>query len=201
MTPERWGPQRHPSALGPAEPGERTRRRRWLRLGGVVAGVSVLAGILGFGLSRDPGIIASPLLGRPAPDFALPTLDRGGAVRLSDLRGQVVVVNFWASWCRECRVEHPALSLAWDRYRDRGVVFLGIAFQDQPSESRAYAQELVVEWPILTDPGARAAMAFGVFGVPETFVIDREGRVAFRQLGAVSYDDLIHEIDRSLRAD
>jgi cytochrome c biogenesis protein CcmG/thiol:disulfide interchange protein DsbE len=177
----------------------RSLRARLLLLGGVVAAVVVLAGVLGFGLSHDPGIIRSPLVGKPAPEFALRTLDGDRTVRLSDLRGQVVVVNFWASWCRECRVEHLALAEAWERYRDQGVVFLGITFQDSPSASRAYLDELGGGWPILEDPGSAAAIAYGVFGVPETFVISRDGRVGQRHVGAVAYEGLVEEIDRMLR--
>jgi cytochrome c biogenesis protein CcmG/thiol:disulfide interchange protein DsbE len=199
MNDEPGGKARHPSALGGSPGAGRSLRARLFLLGGVVGVVMILAGVLGFGLSRDPGIIRSPLVGRPAPDFILATLDGDRTVRLSDLRGQVVVVNFWASWCRECRVEHPALAEAWDRYRDRGVVFLGITFQDPPSASRAYLAELGGGWPILEDPGSVAAIAYGVFGVPETFVIGRDGRFEDRHVGAVTYEGLVSEIDRSLR--
>jgi cytochrome c biogenesis protein CcmG/thiol:disulfide interchange protein DsbE len=191
------GPGRHPSAR--AGVGRRSPRARLLLLGGVIAGVTVLAGVLGFGLTRDPGVIRSPLVGKLAPEFALRTLDGDRTVRLSDLRGQVVVVNFWASWCRECRVEHLALAEAWERFRDQGVVFLGITFQDPPSASRAYLEELGGGWPVLEDPGSAAAIAFGVFGVPETFVIGRDGRVGERHVGPVTYSGLVGEIDRMLR--
>jgi cytochrome c biogenesis protein CcmG/thiol:disulfide interchange protein DsbE len=177
----------------------RARRARWVLLGGVVAGVVALTGILAFGLSRDPGVIGSPLVGRQAPDFSLATLEGDATVRLADLRGEVVVLNFWASWCRGCREEHSALAEVWNRYRDRGVVLLGITFQDSPSASRAYLQELGGGWPVLTDPGSRQAMAYGVFGIPETFVIDREGRVLYRHVGAVRYADLVGQIERELQ--
>lgn len=199
MTGYASGPPRHPSSLGPGPVAVRSRRARWLLLGGVAAGVVALSGILAFGLSRDPGVIGSPLVGRQAPDFALETLEGDATVRLAELRGQVVVLNFWASWCRGCREEHPALAEAWNRYRDRGVVLLGIIFQDSPSASRAYVQELGGGWPVLTDPGARQAIAYGVFGIPETFVIDREGRVVARHVGAVRYTELVGQIERELQ--
>ena len=176
----------------------RRRRRRWRLLAGVGTGVAALSLLLGFGLSRDPTVIRSQLLGQPAPGFALTPIDGGPAVDVSDLRGQVVVVNFWASWCTECRVEHPALLAAWDRYRDQGVVFLGIAFEDRLSASRDYLRSMGGDWPQLADPDARAALAFGVFGVPETFVIDRGGRVVYKSLGPITYDVLIEQIDRLL---
>jgi cytochrome c biogenesis protein CcmG/thiol:disulfide interchange protein DsbE len=192
-------PSRHPSMLERPSAGRRSLRARLLLLGGVVAGVVALAGVLGFGLSRDPGVIGSPLVGKPAPGFSLTTVDGERTIRLADLRGQVVVVNFWASWCRACREEHRALSEAWKRYRDRGVVFLGITFQDPPSASRAYLEELGGGWPILEDPGSAAAIAYGVFGVPETFVIGRDGRVGDRHVGPVGYEGLVREIDRMLQ--
>ncbi len=94
--------QRHPSTLEPTRP--RRRRNRWVLVGGVLGGVALLTMLLAFGLSRDPTVIKSPLVGRPAPDFSLHTLDGSGAVHLSRFSGQVVVINFWASWCTECRV-------------------------------------------------------------------------------------------------
>ena len=86
--------------------------------------ITVLTLLLAFGLSRDPTLIRSPLIGKPAPTFGLLMLDGTTSVRLGDLHGQVVVVNFWASWCADCRIEHGALAAAWDRYRDQRVVIL-----------------------------------------------------------------------------
>src|SRR5436309_11765034 len=175
---------RHPSALDPG-PGRRRRRNRWVALGAVLGGVALLTVLLSFGLSRDPTVIRSALVGRPAPNFVLRTLDGSETVRLEDLRGQVVVVNFWASWCADCRIEHPNLAGAWQRYRDRGVVLLGVAFQDRPSASRAYLADFKGAWPQLSDPSSQTALAYGVYGVPETFVIAPDGRVAFKQIGPV----------------
>ena len=187
--------ERHPSSLGPSRAG---RRSRWVLIGGVIGAVALLTMLLAFGLSRDPTVIKSPLVGRRAPDFSLRTLAGSGTVKLSRFRGQVVVINFWASWCVDCRVEHPALAAAWDRYRDRGVVFLGIAFQDRVSDSRAFLTELGGDWPQLLDPAERTALAYGVYGVPETFVVGRDGRVAYKRVGAVAYGDLTDVIERLL---
>src|SRR5262245_1697663 len=135
----------------------RSRRGRWVTVGVVLVSVLVLAASFAFGLSRDPAAIRSPLLGKAAPAFELRTLDGAQTVRLPDLRGQVVVVNFWASWCADCRVEHGALAAAWDRYRDQGVVLLGVPFQDRSSASMAYVDTYGGDWPQLTDPGERTA--------------------------------------------
>lgn len=195
---ERPGPVgRHPSRLEAIHPGRR-RRNRWVLVGAVLSGVTLLTMLLAFGLSRDPTVIKSPLVGKPAPAFSLRTLDGAGTVQLSQFTGEIVVINFWASWCAGCRDEHPALMAAWDRYRDLGVVFLGIPFQDRPAASKAFLAELGGDWPELADPGERIALAYGVYGMPETFVIGRDGRVAYKSVGAVSYGVLTDQIERLL---
>jgi cytochrome c biogenesis protein CcmG, thiol:disulfide interchange protein DsbE len=153
--------------------------------------VAVLTGVFAFGLTRDPrDIRATALIGQRAPGFELPTLDGEGSVRLSSLRGQVVVLNFWASWCDPCRDEHPALQAAWNGYRDRGAVVLGVMYQDTEVGARRYLEELGGDWPILQDPGSRAAIDYGVFGVPETVIIGADGIVAHKVIGAVTYPEL-----------
>ena len=189
----------HPSGLQPASAARERRRGRWRLLVPVLTGVATLTFLLGFGLTRDPTVLRSTLVGARAPSFDLPSLDGSGAgVRLADLRGNVVVVNFWASWCVDCRIEHPALVAAWDRFRDQGVVFLGIPFQDSTEGSRTYLREVGDEWPQLADPGSRTALAFGVYGVPETFILGPDGRVAYRHLGAISYEVLVARIGELL---
>jgi cytochrome c biogenesis protein CcmG/thiol:disulfide interchange protein DsbE len=165
-----------------------------LPVAAVVSAVALTACLLSTGLQRDPAAIASPLIGRPAPDFALRTLEGDRVVRLADLRGQVVVLNFWASWCAECRVEHEALSAAWDRYRDAGVVVVGVEFQDDRPAALAYLAGTGTSWPAVDDPGSRTALAYGVFGIPETFFIGPDGRVAAKQVGPVTYERLVREI-------
>jgi cytochrome c biogenesis protein CcmG/thiol:disulfide interchange protein DsbE len=185
----------HPSWLDPKKGG---RRNRWMALGGVVTTVAVLTLLLAFGLSRDPTLIRSPLIGKPAPTFGLLTLDGKKTLKLTDFQGQVVVINFWASWCADCRIEHGALAAAWDRYRDQRVILLGIAFQDRASASRSYIDDMGGDWPQLVDPGEGTALAYGVYGVPETFVIGADGRVAAKRVGAVTYTWLTEQIDRLL---
>jgi cytochrome c biogenesis protein CcmG/thiol:disulfide interchange protein DsbE len=188
-------PAQHPSELDPGPAARHKRRSRFILLGCVAGGIGLLSSLLGFGLSHDPNVIKSPLVGRPAPTFSLQMLNSSEVVRLSDLRGQVVVVNFWASWCAGCRIEHPALLAAWQRYRDRGVVLVGIPFQDRPSASTAYIAQYGGDWPELDDPASATAIAYGVYGMPETFVIGPDGRVAYKQVGAVSYEVLAGQID------
>jgi cytochrome c biogenesis protein CcmG, thiol:disulfide interchange protein DsbE len=173
-------------------------RRAALPLCGVVAAVALVAAVLGSGLRHDPTVIRSPLVGRPAPDFALRRLDGKGALRLGDLRGQVVIVNFWASWCTECRVEHPALAAAWQRFRDAGVVLVGVDFQDTRDDAQAYLAGSGATWPAVEDPGSRTALAYGVYGIPETFFIGPDGRIAAKHTGPVSYDQIVAEVGRLL---
>ncbi len=189
--------RQHPSAAAP--PGGAPRRRsRWITVAAVIVGVGLLAALFGFGLGRDPSVIRSPLLGRRAPDFALRTLDGSRWVRLADLRGQVVVVNFWASWCAACREEHPALTAAWDRYSDQGVLLVGIDFQDRKGSALAFMPEMGGDWPVVEDPGGRTALDYGVYGVPETFFIGRDGVIRFKQIGPSSYEVLTHQIQALL---
>jgi cytochrome c biogenesis protein CcmG, thiol:disulfide interchange protein DsbE len=178
--------------------GRRRPRRVALLLAAVAATVALAAWLLSAGLHRDPTAIRSPLVGRPAPDFALRTLDGDRVVRLGDLRGQVVVLNFWASWCAECRVEHPALSAAWNRFRDAGVVVVGVDFQDDHANALAYLAETGTSWPVVGDPGSRTALAYGVYGIPETFLIGPDGQVTAKHVGPVTYDQLVREITRLL---
>jgi cytochrome c biogenesis protein CcmG/thiol:disulfide interchange protein DsbE len=172
-------------------------RRPVLAALAVGAIVALLTAVLAFGLTRDPGgPPSSPLIGKQAPDFELPLLDGGGTIRLADLRGQLVVVNFWASWCAPCKDEHPDLQAAWTRYRDRGTVILGVMYQDSAEGARDYLEELGGDWPILQDPGARAAIDYGVFGVPETVFIGPDGIVAHKVVGEVNYAQLTRWITR-----
>ena len=154
--------------------------------------------MIGSRLGTDPTLVDSPLLGRAAPAVTLPVLEGSGEVSLPSLRGQVVVVNFWASWCVACRAEHPALLGAERQYRDSGVTFVGVDYQDSTSAATAFLDQLGRgggNYRYVTDPGSRAALEFGLFGVPETFVIDRSGAVAAKITGGVTYPLLSGVID------
>jgi cytochrome c biogenesis protein CcmG/thiol:disulfide interchange protein DsbE len=166
-------------------------------------------GLLGFGLTRDPRAIPSPLPGRTAPDFRLAVLRPGDYPQasiqrdtavLSELRGEVVVVNFWASWCLACRDEHAALSNVARQYAGRGVQFLGPVYNDRPTNAVRWIDAMGGQaYPSLLDPGSRMAIDYGLYGVPETFFIGRDGRVAYKHVGPVTEALLRWKID-SLRA-
>ena len=186
---------RHPTSL--ASPG-RWRRRAWLVAAPLAVVLVLVTWVLAFGLTRNPDAVHSAMIGRQAPDFSLRALDGSRAVSLSKLRGQVVVVNFWASWCADCVTEHPALAEAWQRYRDQGVTVVGVVYQDTASNAARFLRSAGGDWPEVNDPGDRTAIAFGVRGVPETFFIGRDGRIAAQHSGAVSYELLSSEIARLL---
>jgi cytochrome c biogenesis protein CcmG/thiol:disulfide interchange protein DsbE len=187
-----------PQAAPPEAPAPSTGPRRPV-VAAVAVGVvvTVLTAVFAFGLTRDPGGVgSSPLIGKAAPEFELPTLEGDGTVRLSDHLGRVVVINFWASWCDPCQDEHPDLRAAWHRYRDQGMVLLGVMYQDSEAGARDYLEELGGDWPILEDPGAGAAIDYGVFGVPETVFIGPDGTVAHKVVGPVTYQQLSTWITR-----
>ncbi|HEX6330701.1 MAG TPA: redoxin domain-containing protein [Actinomycetota bacterium] len=173
--------------------------RRAVALAVVLVPVLAFTLLLASGLGRDPSERPDPVAATPAPAFSLPKLGGGERITSASMRGQVVVVNFWASWCIPCRQEHPALLRAWERYRERGVVFVGVNFEDTEEAALAYAEEQGGDWPLVTDPGSRTAIDFGVFGVPETFVVAPDGTIVAKEIGAVSYEWLITEIDSALR--
>lgn len=156
--------------------------------------------LLASGLGKDPNALPSQLIGTRAPDFSLQELSSGRTVSMSSLRGQVVVLNFWASWCAECRTEHPALLAAWSRYRERGVVFAGIAFEDTAAGASEFMRQMGGDWPVMLDAGSKTALDYGVYGVPETFVVAPDGTIAAKRVGPVSYGWLTDRIEAALRA-
>lgn len=159
---------------------------RWLILPVVIIPVSLL---LAFGFTRDPRALPSALIGKPAPSFSLVTLD-GGTLDSASLRGRPVVVNFWASWCPECKVEHPVLIDGQRRYRDR-VAFIGVLYQDRVEDARRYLEEMGDSgYPNLIDAAGALALDFGVTGPPETYFIDAAGLVRYKQWGALTNDVL-----------
>jgi len=115
-------------------------------------------------------------------------LEGMGSVSFDELRGQVVVVNFWASWCVPCRTEHAYLTAGQAAYRERGVQFVGIIFQDSVEAANLFLDQLGrgEGYLYVVDPGSRAAVEFGVYGIPETFFVDRAGRIVDKVAGPVS---------------
>lgn len=142
----------------------------------VIVGLTVLLGIVfGSRFGKDPRLVESPLIGEPLPNAELPYLEQDGTLRLSDLRGEVVVLNFWASWCVGCRLEHDDLLIASAKYRDQGVQFIGVNYQDERADAIAFLDELGRGYPSVIDVDSRLGVELGVYGIPETFFVDRDG--------------------------
>jgi cytochrome c biogenesis protein CcmG/thiol:disulfide interchange protein DsbE len=124
-----------------------------------------------------------------APDFTLERLDRGGELRLSSLRGKAVVLNVWASWCGPCKEEAPYLEEVWQRDRHRDLVVVGLDAKDFRADARRFARRYELSFPLVYDGPGDAIDGYGVTGFPETFVIDREGKVVAGFAGAVDGDE------------
>ncbi len=182
----------------------------WKRaLIGTVATVPVIA-LLAFGFTRNPAEIPSPLPGHPAAAFALPVFAPGepplarpvgDTIRLADLSGQITVLNFWASWCLACRDEHSALSETARSYAGQPVQFVGVLYQDRPASGvRWIAEQGGQSYPSVADKSSRTAIDFGLYGVPETFIVGPDGRIAYKHIGPVTERTLRQWIDSLLPA-
>jgi cytochrome c biogenesis protein CcmG/thiol:disulfide interchange protein DsbE len=165
-----------------------------LTFGGIVA----VVGLLAYGFTTDPRKIPSALVGGQAPDFQLRLLD-GTMVRLSDYRARVVFLNFWASWCPPCRAEARMLEEAWRQVKDRSIVFLGVNIQDTDEGARRFMQEFGITYPNGRDPQSRIAIDYGVYGIPETFFIDRQGRITYKHIGALGAETLVQKLVEASR--
>jgi cytochrome c biogenesis protein CcmG/thiol:disulfide interchange protein DsbE len=159
--------------------------------------LAVLA-LLAFGFGREPRYVETPMLGRPAPPFSLVLFD-GRALRLEELRGQVVFLNFWASWCLPCRAEAPALEAAWQQTRQQGVIFVGINTQDEEDRARAFLDEFGITYPNGRDAGGRIAIDYGVWGLPEAFFIGPDGRITYKHIGTLGSGLIAAKLDEARR--
>jgi len=129
-----------------------------------------------------------------APQFGM-TLFDGDEFSLDQERGKIVVVNFWASWCVPCRDEAPGLEDVWQRYKDRGVVLVGVDIKDTPDDARSFLQRYVASYPSGFDEKKQIYIDYGVYGLPETFVIDPQGMVVRHVIGPVTESQLYAWLD------
>ena len=167
-----------------AEGGRRRELPLWAKILVPLAAVPFLI-LLGYGF-RTSLVVPSPLVRKEAPAFALQTYADGSRLALADLRGKPVVVNFWASWCVPCRQEARLLEQGWQAYRGRGAVFVGVNIQDRPEAARAFIREFGKTYPIGADPDGKISINYGVYGVPETFFVDKQGRISYKQVGPLT---------------
>ena len=164
--------------------------------------VAAFVGLLAWRLTSGDsgkGLVASALRGdKPAaPDFELPRLGEDGTTRLSSLRGKAVVLNVWASWCVPCRTEAPALQQAYERWRGQGLVVLGVDQQDVEGDALDFVRKHGITYPSVRDGSGTVAGRYGATGVPETFFIDRQGRVVAYFSGPLNQDP--GALDRSIQ--
>ena len=164
----------------------------WMAAGVVALLVLVL---LGYALFDQPSEL--PRVGNPVPEFQLAALD-GSPMNLASQRGNVVVINYFASWCGPCQQEAADLEQTWRDYQGQGVQFYGIAYKDAASKAQAFLDRFEVSYPSAIDPGNRTARSYGVTGVPETFVVDAQGNLVHHFLGAITRAQLSEKIDSAL---
>lgn len=160
------------------EPAERS-RPRWGRILAWAAVLGLLV-LVFFGLRKTQGVATQ--IGSQAPTFDITSFD-GARYTSENMRGKVVVINFWASWCKPCEQEAPDLEQAWKYYESRGdVVFLGVAWTDTDEGSLAYMQKFSVTYPNGPDLGTRLSQKYRITGVPETYIIDQNGVLVYKKL-------------------
>ena len=165
------------------------------------AGVAALLGLLVWKIAHRETTIADEVRSgkRPeAPGFTLPRLDGNGRLALASLRGKTVVLNFWQSICPPCEDEAPAFQRSWERYRRDGVVFVGIDYWDLSGNARRFARRFGITYPLVYDGPGTMMQPYGVTGAPETFFIDRTGRVVDDHAGQLSEDELAQTLEEVL---
>lgn len=186
-----------PAAMPPAA---EKKSLNWKVWGAIVLTLLVVA-VLAFGMRN--AAVDRPEGGVAAPDFEMQFFngyewDNQPSASLSDFSGRPVILNFWASWCVECRIEADLLEQTWRAYRDDGVVFLGVAYIDVEPKSLAYLEEFDISYPNAPDLRSTISSKYDITGVPETFFIDKKGNVLHYQLGPVNETLLTGLIDQML---
>ena len=165
---------------------------------GVFVAIMILLGLLGYAVFGNKVFIkSSPLLGREASDFTL-ELFSGDRLRLSDLRGKAVLLNFWSSWCIPCRDEAPILEESWKRYKDKPVMFIGIDVWDDKDSALTYLKQFGGGYVNGIDSKGEIAVDYGVGGVPETYFIDSSGKIVDKYTGPLTEGMIDHLLGKAL---
>ena len=170
--------------------------RSVLFIGIVIAAALVV--ILFVGLGKNPSEIRTPLIGKPAPSFALREVGTNNTIDISQYRGKPLVINFWATWCGPCWEEHPVL-VANARMLQPNVQFLGVVFQDQEDKILSFLQQRGTSYPTVVDDRGKTAIAYGVGGVPETYFLDANGVIRAKFAGPMSGDIIQANLQKVLQ--
>jgi cytochrome c biogenesis protein CcmG/thiol:disulfide interchange protein DsbE len=195
------GPPTDSPTDSPTAPAGRSRRRLWVGALVLVLVVAAAGFVLARRLAGDDAAQESVLVGRPAPVLAGTTLD-GQPFDLAGWRGSVVLVNLWGSWCAPCQQELPVLVSAYDALQPRGLKLVGVDVKDGAVQARDFLARQGASWPSVADPDSAHAVDWGAFGLPETYLVDRNGRVVAKSVGVVTpswIDD--HVVPLLARAD
>jgi cytochrome c biogenesis protein CcmG, thiol:disulfide interchange protein DsbE len=172
-------------------------KRRWLDKGGRLVAFGLLIALLSLSAWGLVKANSGPVESGLAPDFTLTSFD-GHTLTLSQLRGQVVIINFWASWCLPCREEAAYLENTWRNYKDQGVVFIGVDWVDTQKEALAYMKEFDLTYFNGPDLGTRIATAYRIKGVPETYFVAKNGELRGVHIGPLQAPELDQKIDELL---
>lgn len=171
-----------------------------LKLGAQALAVALVAGLLALLIWKvAQGSQNEAKIGKPAPDFTLGRLDRPGSLQLSSLRGKVVVLNFWASWCQPCKLEAPDLAASAKKWSGR-VVVLGVDVNDPSGDARGFMRKYGITYPIVHDNKNVTSPKYGLTGLPETFFLDRRGRIVSHVISGIEAADLQRGVEEALRA-
>src|SRR3990167_787706 len=159
----------------------------------VILVVPIVA-LLYFSLTRNPRELPSALIDKPAPDFTLQTLE-GETVALSSLKGRPVVLNFWSTWCGTCLGEHRLIRQAYRTMNPKWVILYSILYEDTKENAKQFIARYGEGAPVLLDPELKTAIDYGVVGVPETFFVDKEGIIRYKQSGMLTPEILWKEVE------
>lgn len=171
-----------------------------LSLGSIMLIVGVMAVVIVVALQLSNQNQTQPIPGQPAPSFEMVTFD-GDPLTLDGLAGQVVVVNFWGSWCAPCRDEAPDFQAIYEDFADRGVVIVGVNWLDVDGDALEFLDEFGITYPNAPDIAERVANAYNIDGAPETFIIGRDGIVTHSILGPINYERLAANLNDLLAED